>query len=85
MVTCIGSDLVAIGCLFFEASVACTILKAMSGCLEFSVSCIGVGPGGSCWRKECSKVCHLGEMRVDCELCLVSLFTSDCRCSGEVD
>ncbi len=48
MVTCIGSDLVAVGCLFFEASVACAILEAMSGCLEFSVSCIGVGPGGSC-------------------------------------
>ena len=32
----------------FEASVACAILEAMSGCLEFSVSCICVGPGGSC-------------------------------------
>ncbi len=85
MVTCMGSDLVAVGCLFFEASVACAILEVMSGCLELSVSCIGVGLGGSCWRKVCSRVCHLGEIGVDCGLCLISLFVSDCRCSREVD
>ncbi len=33
-------------CLCLEASVACAMLEAMSGCLESSVSCSGVGPGG---------------------------------------
>jgi len=64
-VTCMGSNLLAVGCLFWEASVACAILVVISGCLELSVSCMGVGPGGSCWRKVCSRVCHLGEMGVD--------------------
>ena len=43
-----GSKLEVVRCLLFEASVACAILEAISGCLEFSVSCRGVGPGGSC-------------------------------------
>ena len=77
MVTCMGSELVAVGCLFFEASIACAILEAMPGCLEFRMSCIGVGPGGRCCRELCSKVCHLDEMAVDWGLCLLSLFVSD--------
>ncbi len=32
--------------LFWKIFVACAILVAMSGCLEFSASCNGVGPGG---------------------------------------
>ena len=44
----LGSKLEVVSCLLFEASVACAILEAISGCLEFCVSCRGVGPGGSC-------------------------------------
>ena len=77
MVTCMGCMLLAIECLFVEAIVACAMLETMSGCLEFRISCIGVGPGGKCCRKLCSKVCHLDEMAVNWGLCLLSLFVSD--------
>jgi hypothetical protein len=53
------------GCLCLEASLACAMLEAMSSCLESSVSCSGVGPGGSCWREICRKFCHIGEIGVD--------------------
>ncbi len=33
--------------LFWKFVVACAMLVAMFGCLEFSASCNGVGPGGS--------------------------------------
>ena len=70
MVTCMGSDLLVVGCLFFKASVAGVILEVISGCLELSVSCMGVRPGGSCWRKVCSRVCHLAR-RNGCRLSVV--------------
>jgi hypothetical protein len=59
------------------------MLEAMSGCLESIVSFSGVGPNGSCWRGLCSRVCHLGEMKVDWGLCLVSALLRERRCSGE--
>ncbi len=33
--------------LFWKAVLSCAMFVAMSGCLEFSTSCSGVGPGGS--------------------------------------
>ena len=69
--------------LFWKIVVACVILVAMSGCLEFSASCNGVGPGGSFCRKMCNRVCHLGEMGVDWGSCLVSVLVRERRCSGE--
>ena len=69
--------------LFWVIVVACAMLVAMSGCLEFSVSCSGVGPGGSFCRKMFSRFCHLGEMGVDWGSCLVSVFVRERRCSGE--
>ena len=69
--------------LFWQIVVACSMLVAMSGCLVFCMSCIGVGPGGSFCRKVCSRVCHLGEMGVDCGSCLLSVLVRDRRCSGE--
>ncbi len=66
-----------------EAFVACAMLEAMSSCLESTVRCSGVGPGGSYWREVCSKFCHLGEIRVDFGSCLVSVLGMECRCSGE--
>ena len=50
------------GCLCLWDSYACAMLEAMSGCLELSVSCSGVGPGGSCWREVCIRVYNLGEI-----------------------
>ena len=85
IVTCMGCVLMAVGCLFFEALVACNMLETMSGCLKFRVSCIGVGSNGRCCRKLCKRVCHLEEMGVDWGLCLLSLFVSDCRYVEEVD
>ena len=59
--------------LFWQIVVACAMLVAMSGCLVLSMSCIGVGPEGSFCRKVCNRVCHLGEMGVDCGSCLLSV------------
>ncbi len=70
-------------CLCLEAYVACAMLEAMSGCLESSVSCSGVGPGGSYWREVCKTFCHIGEIRVDCGSCLVSVLVKEWRCLGE--
>ncbi len=33
IVTCMGCVLMAVGCLLFEALVACAIVETMSGCL----------------------------------------------------
>ena len=33
--------------MFWKVVLACAMLVAMSGCLEFSTSCTGVGPEGS--------------------------------------
>ena len=48
------------GSLFWRICVACAMLVAMSGCLVFCMSCIGVGPEGSFYRIMCNRVCHLG-------------------------
>ena len=69
--------------LFWRVVLACAMLVAMYGCLEFSTSCSGVGPGGSLLRKLCSRVCRLGEMGVDCGSCLFSVLVRIRRCSGE--
>ncbi len=69
--------------MYLETSFACAMLEAMSGCLESSVSCIGVGPGESCWREICSKFCHLGEIGVDHGSCLVSVMVRERRCLRE--
>ncbi len=69
--------------LFWKFVVACAMLVAMSGCLEVSASCNGVGPEGSFCRKMCNKVCHLGEMGVDCGSCLLSVLVRERRCFGE--
>ncbi len=42
-----------------------------------------MGPEGSFCRKICNRVCHLGEMGVDCESCLLSVFVIERRCSEE--
>ncbi len=44
IVTCMGCGLVVVEKLLFEALVACNMLENMSDCLEFRVSCMGVGP-----------------------------------------
>jgi hypothetical protein len=59
------------------------MLETMSGCLESSVSCSGVGPGGSCWKEVCNMFCHLVEIVVDWGSCLVSVLVRERRCSGE--
>ena len=59
------------------------MLEAMSGCLVWNVSCSGVGPGGSLVRQLCSRVCHLGEMGVDCGSYMFSVLVRERRCSGE--
>ena len=69
--------------LFWWIVVACAMLVAMSGCLVSSMSCIGVGPEGSFCRKVCNRVCHLGEMGVDCGSCLLSVLVREKRCSRE--
>jgi hypothetical protein len=69
--------------LFWKVVLARAMLEAISGCLEFSVSCSGVGPGGSFCRKMCNRVCHLGEMGVDWGSCLVCLLVRERRCSWE--
>ena len=69
--------------LFWRVVLACAMLVAMSGCLEFSTSCNVVGPGGSVCRKMCNRVCHLGEMGVDWGSCLVSVLVRESRYSGE--
>jgi hypothetical protein len=69
--------------LFWQIVVACAMLVAMSGCLVFSMSCNGVGPEGSFCRKVCNRVCHLGEMGVDCGSCLLSVLVRERRCSGD--
>ena len=71
------------GGLFWRVVVACEMLVAMSGCLEFCMSCNGVGPEGSFCRKMCNRVCHLEEMGVDCGSCLLSVLVRERRCSGE--
>ena len=70
-------------CWFWRVVLAWVMLEAMSGCLVCDVSCSGVGPGGSLFRKLCSIVCHLGEMGVDCGSCLFSVLVRRRRCSGE--
>jgi hypothetical protein len=52
-------------CLCLWAFFTCAMLEAMSGCLESSVSCSGVGSGGSYWKELCSMFCHLVEICVD--------------------
>ncbi len=69
--------------LFWKVVLACAMPVAMSGCLEFSASCSGVGPGGNCCRKICNRVCHLGDMGVDWGSCLVSVLVRERRCFGE--
>ena len=71
------------GSLFWRICVACAMLVAMSGCLVFCMSCIGVGPEGSFCRMMCNRVCHLGEMGVDCGSCLLSVLVRERRCYGE--
>ena len=71
------------GGLFWQIVVACAMLVAMSGCLVSCMSCIGVGPEGSFCSMMCNRVCHLGEMGVDCGSCLLSVLVSERRCSGE--
>ncbi len=66
-----------------KASFACALLEAMSDCLDSSVRCSGVGPGGSCWREICSKLCQLGEIGVNCGPCLVSVLVRERRRLGE--
>ena len=70
--------------LFWWIVVACAMLVAMFGCLVSSMSCIGVGPEGSFCRKVCNRVCHLGEMGVDCGSCLLSVLVRERRCSGSL-
>ena len=59
------------------------MLEAMPDCLEYSVSCSGVGPGGSCWKEVYNMFCHLIEICVDWASCLVSVLVRERRCSGE--
>ena len=59
------------------------MLEATPGCLESSVSCSGVEPGGSCWKGMCNMFCHLGEIDVDWGSCLVSVLVRERRCSRE--
>ena len=59
------------------------MLEAMPGCLESSVSCSGVGHGGSCWKEVYNMFCHLVEISVDWGSCLVSVLVRERRCSGE--
>ena len=68
--------------LFWKIVVACAMLVTMSGCLEFSTSCNGVGPEGSFCRKMCNRVCHLGEMGADRGSFLLSVLVRERRCSG---
>ncbi len=44
---CMGGGLGVDWSIFWKVVLACAMLVAMSGCLEFSASCSGVGPGGS--------------------------------------
>jgi hypothetical protein len=83
MIMCMGGGPGVDRSLFWKDVLTCAMLKAMSGCLEFSVSCSGVGPGGSFCRKMCSRVYHLGEMGVDWGSCLVSVLVKERRCSRE--
>ncbi len=80
---CIGGKRGADRSLFWKIDVACAMIVAMSGCLEVSTSCNGVGPEGSFCREMCNRVCHLGGMGVDCGSCLLSVLVRERRGSGE--
>ena len=81
---CMGGKPCVYMILFWKVVLACAMLVAMSGCLEFSASCSGVGPGESFCRKMCNRVCHLGEMGVDWGSCLVSVLVRERRCYGNL-
>ncbi len=53
MIMCMGGGPGVYKSLFWKVVLACAMLEAMSGCLEFSVSCSGVGPGGRVFLGRC--------------------------------
>ncbi len=80
---CMGGKLGVDKSLFWKVVLACAMLVTMSGCLELSASCSGVGPGGSFCRKMCNRVCHMGKMGVDWGLYLVIVLVRERMCFGE--